>query len=71
MSDPTNALLSVHRLRRSARKRERELQAWLDGETDEISFERGEQFPVWAHGVRVVKVGLFQWVVYATAERGH
>jgi hypothetical protein len=71
MSDPANALLSVHRLRRSARKRERELQAWLDGDTDQVSFERGEQFPVWAHGVRVQKVGRFQFCVYATRERGH
>lgn len=63
-------LLSVHKTRFMARLRERRLQRALD------DYHRGagpvpQGVPSWAKGVKVVKAGGFQWVVRATAIRGH
>lgn len=61
-------VLSVHRLRRTARQRERELTVSLAHRSN-----RGERLmleasgvPQWARGVRVEKAGLLQWAVVAT-----
>lgn len=77
----TNSLseiLSVHPFRRSARKRERELDEVLTGiyktagHPADIPVDlvhRG--LPPWTRGVRVRKAGAFSWVVEATEWRGH
>jgi hypothetical protein len=68
-------VLSVHLFRRAARKRERELQAWLD--SGRLGVEPGHNEPAyrpvpsWAEGVRVDPAGVFQHAVVATVERGH
>ncbi len=80
-------VLSVHKTRRAARRREREIQAALDGmRAGGISVPAGpdgETFrlpqigapdvalPLWTEGVRVQKAGAFQWVVVARDNRGH
>jgi hypothetical protein len=66
-------ILSVHKFRRTARKRERELQALLtEYAGDEIrDLLKGYVIPAWARGVRVDKAGPFQWVVIASSHRGH
>jgi hypothetical protein len=72
--------VSVHKLRRAARKRERELQRYLSisgwyvegGPTDDEA--KGLQpygLPIWARGVRVERIGPFCFAVIATEERGH
>lgn len=58
-------VLSVHWFRRSARARERELQAELNGQLG-----TGLDDLPWARGVRVEKAGPFQWAVVATSDRG-
>lgn len=76
-------IVSVHPFRRTARQRERQLQASLDlahsypapptnpvvAHTLDRLHEAG--IPAWARGVRVEKAGLFQWAVVATENRGH
>lgn len=57
-------VLSVHRLRRTARAEERRL-------TNCILYGYPTELPYWAKGVRVEKAGLFQWAVVATSKRGH
>lgn len=61
-------ILTVHKLRRAARAREREWQEALEAEA------HGKvgmlDLPVWARGVRVRKAGAFQWLVEATEWRG-
>lgn len=55
--------------RRRARKVERELQAYADG--DRSGPPGDVPFPEWAKGARVEHVGWFSWIVTATEERGH
>lgn len=70
--------VSVHKLRRVARKRERMLQQVLAarthfapaGSNDTQDTPYGP-LPLWARGVRVEKAGAFQWAVVLTEERGH
>ena len=73
--------LSVHRLRRTARGRERDLQAHLDALLESRVQTNGPtitlyaggrpvEVPTWARGVRVEKTGLLQWTVVATEHRG-
>ncbi len=80
-------VLSVHKTRRAARRREREIQAALDGmRAGGISVPAGpdgETFrlpqvgapdvalPLWTVGVRVQKAGAFSYCVMATPTRGH
>lgn len=69
-------IISVHKFRRVARSRERELQAQLDvaieigGKTLEQEL-RTYGLPSWTRGVKVEKAGPFQHAVVATRERGH
>lgn len=58
-------VLSVHVLRRTARLKERKLQAQLD------AGYQPDELPTWANGVRVEKAGQFQWAVVATSTAGH
>ncbi len=61
--------VSVHKFRRTARKRERVLQGALHyGYPSQLP---SAGLPEWAHGVRVEKAGRFCWVVIATEKRGH
>lgn len=60
-------VISVHRLRRVARKKERELQYDLDGGHSRIDLG----LPAWTNGVRVEKAGFFQHAVVATSRKGH
>jgi hypothetical protein len=58
-------ILSVHKLRRNARREERRL-------TNVINFKLpNDDLPYWAKGVRVEKAGPFQHAVVATSRRGH
>lgn len=85
MSEQTR-VLTVHRLRRTARRLERRLQADLNSgairpihfHTDEAYriYDRGDllatvNIPRWMCGVRVERAGFFQWTVVATSHRGH
>lgn len=79
-------VLSVHKTRRAARKRERAIQAALDGmRAGGISVPTGpdgETFrfpqigapdvalPLWTQGARVQKAGPFSFCVIATPTRG-
>jgi len=64
------SVASVHVFRRAARKKERQLQAWLDrNPSSKDKFDSA--VPDWAQGVRVEKAGFFQWAVVYTSERGH
>lgn len=68
--------VSVHHTRRAARRRERELQEFLDLAWSErpgiaaskLLFDDG--LPAWARGVRVERIGLLQFAVIATEHRG-
>lgn len=73
--------VSVHRLRRTARRRERKLQAELDallasphqtnGSTITVYVDgKPVKLPTWARGVRVEKAGLLQWTIVATEHVG-
>lgn len=57
-------ILSVHKLRRNARKEERRL-------TNVINFKLPSDLPYWVKGVRVEKAGPFQHAVVATSRKGH
>ena len=64
MATGKTEIVSVHKLRRRARREERRIQA---------AFDRGlrdHQF-AWATGVRVRKAGRLQYVVELTDWRGH
>jgi hypothetical protein len=61
-------IISVHKLRFMARRKERRLQKLLDLGAP-VHAEEG--LPYWARGVRVQKAGRFQWAVVATVTRGH
>lgn len=62
-------VLSVHKLRRRARAKERRLQAILNRNPSAAALiDAG--LPIWAEGVRVEKAGPFQWAVVATTHRG-
>lgn len=67
--------VSVHRLRRSARRREHTIQKILDSYGSDprpaIYTEDGLLVPAWAHGVRVEKAGVLQFSLVATEHRGH
>jgi hypothetical protein len=66
MSELTK-VISVHPFRRTARRRERELQAILDlGQGHNL-----EGVPIWARGVRVEKAGALSYCVVATSYKGH
>lgn len=79
MSDRTHTL-SVHRLRRTARKRERKLQLVLDQDLAPRSIDGRRRstyvdgdvigMPGWTEGVRVEKAGMLQWAVVATEHHG-
>lgn len=62
-------VLSVHKLRRRARAKERRLQAVLNRDPTAAQL-LAAGLPLWAEGVRVEKAGLFQWAVVATIHRG-
>jgi hypothetical protein len=66
-------VLSVHKLRRTARKQEREWQKLLE-HYGTLPARRVDSeangLPAWARGVRVEKAGPFQWAVVATGHRG-
>ena len=67
-------IVSVHKFRRTARKRERELQAQIEefqrlGYLEKFLFDNA--LPNWTRGVKVEKAGWFQWTVVATPNRGH
>ena len=64
-----NSIYSVHMFRRTARKRERELQAWLDN--GRIGIPPGGVADVTAKGAHVEKAGIFQWAVVTTDYKGH
>jgi hypothetical protein len=76
-------IASVHVFRRTARRRERELQGLIDGlardriRTDGPYFTVGlrsgdtVKVPVWARGARYQKAGLLQHAVVFTETRGH
>lgn len=77
MTDHTQ-VLSVHRLRRTARRRERGLQQILasrqrfaPASSDETIDTPYGNLPLWARGVRVEHAGPFQYAVVATSHRGH
>lgn len=79
--------VSVHHFRRVARKRERQIQACLDGMREGgISVPAGPdgetfalpqygapdvRLPLWARGVRVERIGWRCFAVICTEERGH
>jgi hypothetical protein len=58
--------LSVHKFRRVARLKERKYQKVLDK-----GMWKPDELPGWARGVRVRKVGSFQYIVEATSWEGH
>ena len=61
--------VSVHKLRRTARKRERVLQEALAyGYPSQLP---SAGLPEWARGVRVERIGPFCFAVIATEKRGH
>lgn len=62
-------ILSVHRFRRVARRREREVQAWLDARRG-YWLPEGPDIPVWVHGARVERAGLLQYAVVGTDVKG-
>ncbi len=79
-------VLSVHKTRRPARRRERAIQHALDGmraggisvKIDPDGTYRPPQIgapdvalPAWTQGVRVQKAGPFSYCVIATPTRGH
>lgn len=80
-ADEDPYIVSVHKFRRAARKREREIQHSLDvvGTYDPnktvVSLEKAAlheaNVPSWAKGVKVVRAGLFQHALVATRNRGH
>lgn len=69
-------IVSVHKFRWAARRKERELQAQLDvaveigGATLRRELEEAG-LPLWTRGVRVEKAGPFQHAVVCTRGRGH
>ncbi len=63
-------IISVHRLRRSARKVERDLQSALETSTQSTTGPL-VGLPAWAKGVRVDRAGFFQYAVVATSWKGH
>lgn len=73
MSEPV--VFSVHRLRRVARLREREIQAALDAGRVGSLLHESDRKLLMEHpevrGVRVVPAGLFQHAVLGTEGRGH
>lgn len=75
MSEKTQTIAGPFHTRRKARKLEREVQAFIESKA---GFSRtGRRFyedieiPDWANGVRVEKVGLFQYSLVATSHEGH
>ena len=67
-------VISMHFLRRRARKKEREWQRKLEMATNAgmIEHELIELgLPRWIRGVKVVSAGRFQHAVVATDNRGH
>jgi hypothetical protein len=69
MKDQTKTV-STHVFRRVARRRERELQAFLDMKPAALEY-RGFLVPDWARGARVESSGPFQHSVIVTSWRGH
>lgn len=69
MADRTK-VLSVHFLRRVARHRERDIQAFLR-HGGAFGEPWRDDLPRWTRGVRVEKAGPFQWAVVATEHAGH
>ncbi len=70
--------VSVNWFRRTARKREREIQQLLSQNADPASWRVWETVlrrdlgvPEWARGVRVERIGPLCWAVIATEKRGH
>lgn len=76
MSITDNKVISIHKSRRKARQRERELQRLLNlrYETPDHASANAAlsiaRVPRWAQGVRVDHAGLLQYVVVATVSRG-
>lgn len=81
-----DSIISVHPFRRTARKRERAIQAWLDDRLQGIEIISKHGFfqvpvnraqteivsvPAWARGVKVVKAGTLQYAVVPTVDSGH
>lgn len=78
-------VLSVHRVRRVARRRQHRIQNALDGMARMgigVAAPDGfftlpqfgapkDRLPVWTHGVKVERAGAFQHAVVATERRGH
>jgi hypothetical protein len=60
--------VSVHKFRRTARKRERRLQGALDAG---VWIDDFNDIPGWTQGVRVEKIGRFCFAVIATEKPGH
>lgn len=69
MESGRTEIISVHRLRRRARKREEYVQYLLDRSV--YSAPTIGRLPPWSRGARVRKAGLFEWVVEATEWGGH
>jgi hypothetical protein len=76
--------LSVHKFRRTAQDRERELTQVLDTAQEIVKNNPEPQvasaignmleangIPEWARGVRVEKAGMFSYSVVATEHKGH
>ena len=63
-------IASIHPFRRSARKRERDLQTWLDTRRAGKP-PGGKPVPIWAKGARVEKAGRLLWAVVLTDHKGH
>lgn len=66
-------VLSVHKFRRVARRKERAITAELErsAHTPVWTTALLAELPNWARGVRVDKAGAFCWVCIATEDRGH
>jgi hypothetical protein len=74
--------LTVHRIRRTARREERRLQVELAERARggvsranrplvSVHDADGNPVPDWARGARVEKIGLFQFAVVVTESKGH
>lgn len=77
MTQHPDEVISVHKTRREARKRERQVQMVLDqayaDDADPVALLALQTvgIPRWARGVRVQRAGFRQHEVRATEERGH
>lgn len=66
-------VLSVHKFRRTARRKERAITADLERSAHTPIWTTAllAELPNWASGVRVEKAGVFSWCVVATERPGH